>query len=89
MPVHVVTNQFEPELHEGDHKRHRLTDGARGGVLQSHPRLTKTAGVVLDDLEEPHEEDRFGCVRGVLWSMVFEAALAIAAIVYWKLRLTR
>lgn len=87
--THVVTNQFETELHEGDHKRHRLTDGAPSGVLRSHPGLAKTAGVFLNDLEEPHEEDRFGCVRGVLWSIVFEAALAIAAVIYWKLRLTR
>lgn len=84
-----MTNQFEPKLHEGDHKRHRLTEVVSSGVLQSHPGLTKTAAVFLDDLEEPHEEDRFGCVRGVLWSLVFEAALAIAAVIYWKLRLTR
>jgi len=28
-------------------------------------------------------------VRGVLWSLVFEAALVIAAVIYWKVRLTR
>jgi hypothetical protein len=82
MPVsHAVTNQFEAELYEGDHKRFHLTHVAPSGVLQSH------AG--LDDVEELDEEDRLGCVRGVLWSLVFEAALAIAAVIYWKVRLTR
>jgi hypothetical protein len=90
MPVpRVVTNQFEPELHEGDHKWRRLPDGAPIGVLQSHAGLTKTADIFLDDLEEFHSENRLGCVRGVLWSLVFEAALVIAAVIYWKVRLTR
>jgi len=90
MPVsHAVTNQFEAELHEGDHKLLRSTDGARSGVLQSHTGPTEAAGVFLEDSEELHAEDRLGCVRGVLWSLVFEAALVIAAVIYWKLRLTR
>ena len=90
MPVsHVVTNQFEAELHEGDHKLFRLTDGGRSGVLQSHAGLTESAGSFPDDWEELQSEDRFGCVRGVLWSLAFEAALVIAAIIYWKVRLTR
>jgi hypothetical protein len=90
MPVsHAVTNQFEAELHEGDHKLLRLTDGARSGVLQSHSGLTEAASVFPDVSEELHSEDRLGCVRGVLWSLVFEAALVIAAAIYWKLRLTR
>jgi hypothetical protein len=85
----MVTNQFEAQLHEGDLKRRRSTDGAPSGVLQSQAGRRKTAGIFLDELEEFHSEDRLGCVRGVLWSMVFEAALVIAAIIYWKLRLTR
>jgi hypothetical protein len=90
MPVsHAVTNQFEAELHEGDHKLLRLTRAARSGVLQSHAGPTEAAGVFLDDPEEIHEEDRFGCVRGVLWSLIFEAALVIAAVIYWKFHLTR
>jgi hypothetical protein len=90
MPVsHAVTNQFEAELHEGDHKLLRLTDGAPGAVLQSHAGRTKAAGVFPGDAEELYSEDRLGCVRGVLWSLVFEAALVIAAAIYWKLHLTR
>jgi hypothetical protein len=90
MPVsHAVTNQFEAELHEGDHKLLRVTRGARSGVLQSHAGLPDAAGIFPDDVEELDEEDRLGCVRGVLWSLVFEAALVIAAVIYWKVRLTR
>ena len=34
---------------------------------------------------EPIEvEDTLGCVRGVLWSIIFEAALAAGALLYWK-----
>jgi hypothetical protein len=90
MPVsHAVTNQFEAELHEGDHKLLRLTDGTRGGALQSHAGQTGSAGIFLDDPQELDSEDRLGCVRGVLWSLVFEAALVIAGIIYWKLHITR
>jgi hypothetical protein len=89
MRTHVVTNQFEPELHEGDHELLRLTDGGRGRVLQSHPGATEASGHFPDGWEELQSEDRFGCVRGVLWSLVFEAALGIAAVLYWKVHLTR
>jgi hypothetical protein len=90
MPVsHAVTNQFEAELYEGDHKRLRLTHVAPSGVLQSHAGRAQAPGVFPDDVEELDEEDRLGCVRGVLWSLVFEAALVIAAVIYWKVRLTR
>jgi hypothetical protein len=90
MPVsHAVTNQFEAELHEGDHKLLGLTDGARSGVLQSHAGQTESDGDLPDGWEELQSEDRLGCARGVLWSLVFEAALVIAAVLYWKLRLSR
>ena len=89
MRTHVVTSQFEPELNEGDHKLLRLTDGALSGVLQSHPGLTEAPGHFPDGWEELQSEDRFGCVRGVLWSLVFEAALGIAAVIYWKVHFTR
>jgi hypothetical protein len=89
MPVsHAVTNQFDAELHEGDHKLLRLTDGARSGVLQSHAGRTEAGGDLPDGWEELQSEDRLGCARGVLWSLVFEAALVVAAVVYWKLRLS-
>jgi hypothetical protein len=36
------------------------------------------------DTEQWEAEDRLGCVRGVLWSLIFEAALAAGAVLYWK-----
>lgn len=88
MPVsNAVTNQFEAELHEGDHKLLSLTDGAGSGVLQSHAGQIE-AGDFRDDLEEFQSEDSLGCARGVLWSLIFEGALVAAAAIYWIFRLT-
>lgn len=90
MPVsHAVTNQFEAELNEGDHKTLRLTDSDDGCVLQSHAGQSAASNSFLDDAEDFHSEDRLGCVRGVLWSLVFEAALVIAGALYWTLRVSR
>jgi hypothetical protein len=89
MPVpRAVTNQFESELHEGDHQPLRVNDGARSGVLQSHAGLTEPASDFPNDLEEFQSEDSLGCARGVLWSLVFEAALVFAGVIFWLLRLT-
>jgi hypothetical protein len=82
-----VTNQFEAELHEGDHKLLSLTDGAGSGVLQSHAGQIE-AGDFRNDLEEFQSEDSLGCARGVLWSLIFEGALVAAAAIYWIFRLT-
>jgi hypothetical protein len=88
MPVsNAVTNQFEAELHEGDHKLLSLTDGAGSGVLQSHAGQIE-AGDFRDDLEEFQSENSLGCARGVLWSLIFEGALVAAAAIYWIFRLT-
>jgi hypothetical protein len=89
MPVsNAVTNQFEAELHEGDHKLLCLTDGAGSGVLQSHAGQIEAGGDFRDDLEEFQSEDSLGCARGVLWSLIFEGALMAAAAIYWICRLT-
>jgi hypothetical protein len=90
MPVSsTVTNQFEAELHEGDHKLLRVANGAHSGALQSHAGLTEAAGNFPDGWEELQSEDKLGCARGVVWSLVFEAALVIAAAIYWKVRFAR
>jgi hypothetical protein len=90
MPVsHEVMNQFEAELHQGDDKRLRVTDGVRGGALQSPADLTEAAGDSQVDWEEFQSEDSLGCARGVLWSLGVEAALVIAAGIYWKFRVAR
>jgi hypothetical protein len=85
---HMVTNQFEPELHEGDDKLFRETDGARSVVLQSHAGLMEPTGDARDDWEEFQSEDSLGCARGVLWSLILEGTLVVAAAIYWILRLT-
>jgi hypothetical protein len=90
MPVsNAVTNQFEAELHEGDHKLFRVTNRAHSGVLQSHAGQTEAAGDFPDDWEKLQSEDKLGCARGLVWSLVFEAALVIAAAIYWKVRFAR
>jgi hypothetical protein len=37
------------------------------------------------DLEQLYDEDTLGCARGVVWAVVFQAALVIAVAVGWKL----
>jgi hypothetical protein len=41
------------------------------------------------DEEQLYPEDKLGCARGVLWSLIFEVALVVAALVCWKLRFAR
>jgi hypothetical protein len=52
---------------------------------------SKTSLYVVDgcsvDAEQLYREDKLGCARGVVWALVFEAGLVIAALIYWKLRL--
>jgi hypothetical protein len=36
------------------------------------------------DTEQWEAEDSLGCARGVVWSLIFEAALAVVAVLYWK-----
>lgn len=43
------------------------------------------ANVRSIDWRELESEDPVGCARGVVWAIVFEFALVIAAVVYWKL----
>jgi hypothetical protein len=39
----------------------------------------------LVDPEQLYDEDTLGCARGVVWAVVFQAALVIAVAVGWKL----
>ncbi len=39
------------------------------------------------DAEQLYREDKLGCARGVVWALIFEAGLVIAALIFWKLRL--
>ncbi|HET6219386.1 MAG TPA: hypothetical protein VFE27_20355 [Acidobacteriaceae bacterium] len=95
MPVSVgptrqfgeCTHQDDAELSEGDHG---LTEGlATIRVLDSPSQLSSHVmdDVCPADLEHLYPEDKLGCARGVLWALVFEAGVVIAALVYWKLHL--
>ena len=52
---------------------------------------SKSSLYVIDgcpvDAEQLYREDKLGCARGVIWALVFEAGLVIAAVIYWKLHL--
>lgn len=37
------------------------------------------------DPEQLYDEDTLGCARGVVWAVIFQAALVIAVAVGWKL----
>jgi hypothetical protein len=42
------------------------------------------ADLDLVDREQLEAEDKLGCARGVLWSLIFEAAFVAAAVLLWK-----
>src|ERR1700677_4245999 len=94
--------QYEAELHQVVQERFRLTDDVNSGKtsndalhkgIRSLPtflELSRTVSQVGNvrsvDPELIYDEDKLGCVRGVVWAFVFEAALIIAIAIFWKLR---
>ena len=40
-----------------------------------------------DYWHEIESEDKLGCARGVVWAVIFEAAVAVLTLLYWKLHL--
>ena len=83
MPVSdAVTNHFGAELDHSDPQPLCLPSNSPVSVLQSQ------AGSV--DLEQFSSEENLGCARGVLWALIFQAALVIAvAAVYAIFHLSR
>ena len=57
-----------------------------GAATPSKTSLYIVDGTVLD-AEQLYREDKLGCARGVVWALIFEAGLVVAALIYWKLRL--
>lgn len=57
-----------------------------GAANGSKPTLHVVDGCSVD-AEQVRREDKLGCARGVVWALVFEAGLVVAALIYWKLRL--
>jgi hypothetical protein len=56
-----------------------------GAARRAKPTLHVIDGCSVD-AEQLYREDKLGCARGVVWALVFEAGLVIAALIYWKLR---
>jgi len=54
---------------------------------EESPTCPSVATLCSVDWELLESKDRLGCARGVVWALVFEAALAIAAGVCWQLHL--
>ena len=59
---------------------------AAGATRRSKPAIHIIDGCSVD-AKQLYREDKLGCVRGVVWALVFEAGLVVAALIYWKLRL--
>jgi hypothetical protein len=57
-----------------------------GAARRSEPALYVVDGCSVD-AEQLYREDKLGCARGVVWALLFEAGLVVAALIYWKLRL--
>lgn len=78
MPVSdAVKNHFGAELDHGDPQPLCLPSHSPAPVLQSH------SGSV--DLEQCSSEENLGCARGVMWALIFQAALVIAAAAVYSL----
>jgi hypothetical protein len=86
------TRHFGECTHQDDvdNKRFALTEGITTIpvlVIPSETSLHVVDDVCPADLAHLYPEDRLGCARGVLWALVFEAVLVIAALACWKLHL--
>jgi hypothetical protein len=86
----------EVKNHSANHANSRVIAGKRfastnavGGPSlpafpkpsQAHPYEANRASADIPQLEA---EDTLGCARGILWSLIFEAALALGPVLYWK-----
>jgi hypothetical protein len=76
---------YEAALSERVYKSLDSSQGA-GAARRSKSTLHVIDGCSVD-AEQLYREDKLGCARGVVWALVFEAGLVIAALIYWKLRL--
>jgi len=67
---------------------HRTLESSRtaDAAIPAKTSLYIVDGTVLD-AEQLYREDKLGCARGVIWALVFEAGLVVAALIYWKFRL--
>ena len=76
---------YEVLLSERVYKSRNSKQGA-GTAKRSEPTFHVIDGCAVD-AKQLYREDKLGCARGVVWALVFEAGLVVAALIYWKLRL--
>jgi hypothetical protein len=91
MPVlEDVTNQ---PAESANQETFRVLDGKRPGAKADVSSLYPAAFVSRSahpgedysfDMEQYEAEDKFGWARGVLWAIIFEAALVVGAVLVWK-----
>jgi hypothetical protein len=75
---------YEAALSERVYKS--LDSQGAGAATRSKSTLHVIDGCSAD-AKQLYREDKLGCARGVVWALIFEAGLVIAAVIYWKLRL--
>jgi hypothetical protein len=54
-------------------------------VVSEFPSPGVDSRVFTDYWQELQSEDRMGCARGIVWAIIFEAALVVVAMAWWKL----
>ena len=76
---------YEASLSERVYKSLESSRDAGAAIAIENLSLCRRRLVV--DAEQLYREDKLGCARGVVWALIFEAGLVVAALIYWKLRL--
>jgi hypothetical protein len=70
-------------MYQSEAKLHPVLQERFGLVEDVFPQICNVRSV---DPELLYNEDKLGCARGVVWALVFEAALIVAIAIFWKLR---
>lgn len=70
-------------MYQSEAKLHPVVQERLGLVEDVFPQICNVRSV---DPELLYNEDKLGCARGVVWALVFEAALIVAIAIFWKLR---
>jgi hypothetical protein len=85
-----VLNQEDEKQHPELHSSRRIQMPVLDEVMNHSAESANQANLRLllnpyeVDLDQLEVEDKLGCARGVLWSLIFEAAMAAAVVLLWK-----
>ena len=69
-------------MYQSETKLHPVVRELFGPVDDAFPQVCNVRSVDPDLL---YNEDKLGCARGVVWALVFEAAVIVAIAIFWKL----